>query len=275
MACELHFEVLGSGSAMNYELGQSNFRLRYGNKQVIFDLDATTLNTMGKRDFPGEVGSITDVVISHVHGDHVNGLENLGFVSYNVFGREGDQRPTIHVATEAQLEALKRAFHDKMKDQQYADNSPRQVDFDHYFGSSVGGRVRVEGMPEMCFHLTLHVQGMECYGLSVPSHGLWVSGDSREVKDFPEGTVLGFRDAAGPGSGARVHADLDLGGRSPREKAKTVLYGVGGNWRDIAHKAEALGFFGLALPGEVYIFDGNGNVKRRGRPFIHQMVSLQ
>jgi len=256
MENELEMEWIGTGSAMNYELGNSNFILSRGGSKVVVDLSANNANMLVARNC--ELGSLVNFIVTHNHGDHMDGLEGDGFLGWNALGRKDSERPTLYVASQKVLTALKSVLSEKMKDQQYPDNTPFQADLDFYFNSVTGREINISGLPTIHLHPTLHVQNMECYGLHVPEYGLWISGDTREVKDLPQGTVLAFRDAGGPRNDARVHSDLemDLVDRSVGEKAITFSYHMGGKWREAQSRQH--GFAGMAMPGDKFILDGKG-----------------
>ena len=270
MTDNLTIEWIGTGSAMNYELGNSNFILRRGNSSAVVDLSAGNANLLVARNF--ELGSLTNFIITHQHGDHMDGLEGLGFLSWNALGRKDDKRPTVYAASEVVLGALEKALYDKTKEQQLPDTTPFTANFDFYFKKVANPIIEIPGLPRIELHSTFHVQNMETYGVYVPEYGLWVSGDSREVKELPKGVVLAFRDGAGPGNLARVHADivLDLKDRPEEEKAKTYLYHLGGKWRDA--KPKQYGFAGIAMPGDKFILDGNGYKFDGSLAFTHQRV---
>jgi len=266
----LTLEWLGTGSAMNYELGNSNFILSSSSSKAVVDLSANNANMLVSRNF--ELGGLTDFIITHNHGDHVDGLEGVGFLSWNALGRKDRERPNLYVATTEMFESLAKTFYDKMKDQQDSSNNPFQADLDFYFNLVIGIDVEISGLPKMELHQTEHVQGMESYGVHVPEYGLWVSGDAREVKDLPKETVLAFRDAGGPGNEARVHSDLelDLANLPDEEKKITYLYHMGGNWRNV--KPRSHGFAGMSMPGDKYVLDGEGYQVDMSGAFIHQRV---
>ncbi|MBT3464250.1 hypothetical protein HN997_01440 [archaeon] len=270
MGNELTLEWLGTGSAMNYELGNSNFTLSRGDSKVVVDLSANNANMLVARNF--ELGSLVNLIATHDHGDHIDGLEGVGFLGWNALGREDTERPTLYVASQKLLGAVKSTLYQKMKDQQHPDNAPFQADFDFYFNTVIGEEIKIPGLPAIYLHPTLHVQDMECYGVHIPEYGLWISGDTRQVKELPEGTALAFRDAGGPGNEARVHSDLDLDliDRSADEKAITFLYHMGGTWRDSNQKQH--GFAGMAMPGDKFILDGKDYRLDTTETFIHQRV---
>jgi len=262
-------EWIGSGSAMNYELGNANFLLSAEESNVLVDISASTANLLLYRK---KLASIHHIIVTHAHGDHMDGLESLGFFNWNALGKTGDQRPTLHVPDENILQALRSSLQEKMRYQQMPDNAPFDADLDFYFRTRVGGCVEIGSLPRMLFHEASHAQGMPCYGLSVPDVGLWVSGDSRDAQPLSSDTVLAFRDTAGPDTPTRIHAslDLDFSTLDSQEKMKTFLYHLGGNWRSV--HADCRGFAGIVLPGDRFLLNKNGYVHDRSGAFTHVMV---
>jgi len=255
---------------MNYELGNSNFVLKRGDTKVVVDLSANNANMLVSRNF--EIASLEHFIITHDHGDHADGLEGVGFLGWNLLGRRDEKRPNLYVGSQVVLGQIRSTFLEKMKYQQWPDNQPFEADLDFYFNPIVGEVIDIPGLPKINLFQTLHVQNMVCYGAHVPEYGLWISGDSREVKDLPKGIVLAFRDAGGPNNETRVHADLgmDLSGRSDEEKEITFLYHMGGKWRDA--KPRDHGFKGMCMPGDGFILDGDGYFLYTGNTFTNQRV---
>ncbi len=262
-------EWIGSGSAMNYELGNANFLISNAQSGVLVDISAGTANALLHRK---RLASIQHIIVTHVHGDHMDGLEGLGFFNWNALGKTGDQRPTLHVPDERILQALRSSLYEKMRYQQMPDNAPFEADLEFYFRTRVGECVEIGSLPPILFHEALHAQGMPCYGVSVPDAGLWISGDSRDARPLPPDIVLAFRDAAGPDTPTRIHAslDLDLSALDPQEKARTFLYHLGGNWRSV--HANLCGFAGIVLPGDRFTLHEHGYAHDRGGAFTHAMV---
>ncbi len=244
----LELEWLGTGSAMNYELGNSNFLLRQGDKQVLVDLSANNANMLLHEQ---RLAGIEHVIITHVHGDHCDGLEGLGFYSWNALNRREEERPKLYVGSQAVYEGLRRIAQSKMSCQQNPDQTRFKADLDHYYEPRIGTDVRIKGLPKIVLFRTEHVWGTDCFGVHVPEYGLWISGDSREVKELPEGTTLAFRDASGSADPTRVHANLeDMKGIPEDERGHTYLYHLNGNWKEF--KRDRQGFRGFAMPGDLF-----------------------
>lgn len=71
---------LGTGSAFTVENFQTNFILESENKRLLIDAGSDTnraLHTMGMN-----YNDITDLYISHLHGDHCGGVKHLAFSTY-------------------------------------------------------------------------------------------------------------------------------------------------------------------------------------------------
>ncbi len=87
---------LGTGSAFTMDYYQSNMLVEHDDQRMMIDCggDARfSLNAQGLRAL-----DITDVYISHLHADHIGGLEWLGLISYFVRSRnDPDLRPKLHL----------------------------------------------------------------------------------------------------------------------------------------------------------------------------------
>jgi hypothetical protein len=81
--------LVGTGSAFSRRYGNTNALVEKGDTRLMIDFGFTTparLNNLGH-----SLKDITHVFISHIHADHVGGLEELAFLSYFVFKR----KPTL------------------------------------------------------------------------------------------------------------------------------------------------------------------------------------
>ncbi len=72
--------TLGSGSAFTLKNYQTSFLIETKEKKLLFDCGGDVRFAL--RDIGLTYKDITDVYISHLHGDHVGGLEWLGFTKY-------------------------------------------------------------------------------------------------------------------------------------------------------------------------------------------------
>lgn len=69
--------VLGAGSAFTYDQFQSNFLMEFGNEKILFDAGSDIRWSLKKQNV--DVNTLTGIFVSHLHADHVGGLEFLAF----------------------------------------------------------------------------------------------------------------------------------------------------------------------------------------------------
>jgi len=74
------FKALGTGSAFTLKNYQSNYLVQIGDKRFLIDCGGDIRFAL--RDQQLSYKDITDVYVSHLHNDHVGGLEYLAFCSY-------------------------------------------------------------------------------------------------------------------------------------------------------------------------------------------------
>ncbi len=77
--------VVGCGNAFSKRQFNQCFMLESGNQRLLIDFGAKVPYALDKLGI--DVKSITDVYVSHLHGDHVGGLEELAFLRYDWIGR--------------------------------------------------------------------------------------------------------------------------------------------------------------------------------------------
>jgi L-ascorbate metabolism protein UlaG (beta-lactamase superfamily) len=80
---------IGTGAAFSRRFGHTNALVEHGDLRLMIDfgfMAPIRLEEMGRR-----LDEITHVAVSHIHADHVGGLEELAFVSRFTF----EQRPTL------------------------------------------------------------------------------------------------------------------------------------------------------------------------------------
>lgn len=72
---------LGCGNAFTKKSFNQTFLLEEGDKRMLIDNGRTTPEALEAAEI--NVKSITDVYISHLHGDHIGGLEDMAFKRYD------------------------------------------------------------------------------------------------------------------------------------------------------------------------------------------------
>lgn len=87
---------LGTGSAFTMEYYQSNMLVVDGDRRLLIDCGGDVRHSLNAQKL--NALDITDVYISHLHADHIGGLEWLGLMTYFVRSRNDPSlRPRLHL----------------------------------------------------------------------------------------------------------------------------------------------------------------------------------
>jgi hypothetical protein len=103
---------LGTGSAFTLENYQSNMVVDGSDGLLLIDCGSDVRRSIADQGW--SAFDLTDVYVSHLHADHIGGLEWLGFVSY--FGRsraDPSARPRLHIRRNL-IEGLWQSLHGGM-----------------------------------------------------------------------------------------------------------------------------------------------------------------
>lgn len=199
--------------------------------------------------------TIPKVYVSHQHGDHAAGLEEMALTNYFVHG----YRPELYGAPEV-LEAV---WEHSLR--AGCDTLPgRKAELSDFFDPRPRTYSLRLGEYEIRPFRTDHVRTFQrhdwpSYGMVV--HGpegktAFVSGDSRldpEYGGIMERAEVCFHDCSLVALRDLPHASLwDLGLLPERTKAKTYLYHYGDNFDDASLQPEIARFAGLAKPAVRY-----------------------
>ena len=255
----MKLKIMGSGSAFSrcmrsgnrLPVFNSNFLICNRGRYLLIDYGRTANEAFDYLDLNRD--EIDSIIVSHLHADHVGGLEELAILNKVKFGR----RPNI-ISTDSILEklwnqtlkgGLGRLFNgDKsgaMKLEDYFVPMPAKADAWNVFPG-------FEGL-EIMMVKTRHIEGMESYGYLLRTEGrlVYLSGDT--IFD-PEKTVLYGREAdviihdvqledSGPDNEDGVHPSLrQLRGLPEAIKKKTYFYHFDVGCELPALKGEFAGF---------------------------------
>jgi ribonuclease BN (tRNA processing enzyme) len=246
---------LGSGSAFTLENFQSNMLLEIDGHRLLIDCGGDCRHALRAQNLgPADIDA---VYISHLHADHVGGLEWLALTRYFHPKR---QRPHLYVNEKLAAELWQNTLQGGLGTLQN-----RIADLDTYFEVKRLGRN--EGFDFNGAHLqtvqTVHY--MDGYEI-VPSFGLiWKAPDGRtvflttdtqfcpnQIRDFYRCADLIFHDCETGQPASGIHAHFDELVTLPVELRKRMwLY----HYRDGERpNAEAAGFAGWVEKGQTFRF---------------------
>ncbi len=180
MTTTIHW--LGNGSGLNLELNNTSFYLKgAGPRLAVVDCGYTVparLHALGLLD------KVTDIIITHLHADHVGGLETLGSLLYYALRKRGERAPTLHLATEDLARELwEHSLRAGLINGSDDANQPIDASLTTYFQVSTGPVVRIDGLPTATFLPTNHIPRMANYSLRF-DNGVYYSADSRDMPPF-------------------------------------------------------------------------------------------
>ncbi len=184
---------LGVGSAFSNINGSSNILVESGDVKWLIDCSFTCPGSLKK--FGLSLKDITHILITHLHSDHISGLEQVAFITRLVHKKA----PTL-VTTESLMDRLWRNSLSgglKYIEETPGDSDPQTLS-DFFVPRPVvpGQWFHPDGNPGLRarIHLTDHVKGVETYGLEVEEtpggrdKRFFFSGDARfDRKSIIEG----------------------------------------------------------------------------------------
>ncbi|MCB0278551.1 MAG: MBL fold metallo-hydrolase [Calditrichaeota bacterium] len=162
----MNIEFLGVGSGLSPELGNNNLLLTSdeSDRQILVDCGFSTPPELTKRE--NGLLNITDVMITHVHSDHIGGLELLGFTSFYVYRNLPDFRKiTLHFPTETLRNDVWQILEKGMENAQTVDGGNFIANLETYFDVKIGLEVNIDGFNPIKYVETTHVEHMEAYSI--------------------------------------------------------------------------------------------------------------
>lgn len=244
-----YIEWIGTGSGLNPVLGNTSFLVKGEDRTLLVDCGFTVTLELIKS---GQLKDVTDIILTHVHADHIGGLEGLGFMNYFAFKKRGDERPNLYVGTDEFAQRLwENSLRGGMEKIESDENANQGGTLDTYFRVHTGTQVHVPGLPAATLFPTLHVRGLENYGVDF-DNGIWYSGDSVELPK--QGPRLIFQDCQFFESKNDVHISYEkLKRELPTDvKSRIYLVHLGGGWDKKDAKAD--GFAGFVKPKDRFDF---------------------
>ena len=241
----MEFTFLGSGNYFTTANFHSNILVRHNDQGLLIDAGSDLKRSLPAAGFTCK--DVDTVYISHLHDDHVGGLEWLGFIRHFL----GLPKPKLFLHQEifqylwpcklaVGMDKLKTG---PMKLDDYFDVNVVEDDF--FFGDVFFRLVRVP-----------HI--MDSFGLFIPER-MWFTSDCAKVRaDLCEQAKIIFHDCEmhDPASGAHTQFD-DLLDLPDQIKSKIWLYHLHdvGEIEQVVHRnlARYHGFAGIIPCGETFI----------------------
>lgn len=222
----MEVEFLGVGSGLSPELGNNNVLLKSNtsHRQVLVDCGFSTPPELSKRS---TLNQITDILITHLHSDHIGGLELLGFTSFYVHRNlPNAKKITLHLPTATMKRDLWKSLKQGMASVHTAEAGHFEANLETYFDISIGEEVTIDGFSDLKFSETEHVKNMEAYSVWLNSE-TYYSSDTTLLP--PETATTIFQDCQLFDNPTSVHTSFtDLNnGMSDDAKTKTWLMHYG------------------------------------------------
>jgi glyoxylase-like metal-dependent hydrolase (beta-lactamase superfamily II) len=203
----MKIEFMGVGSGLSPELGNNNALIFSddSDRQLLIDCGFSTPPVLTQRE--NGLFNISDILITHIHSDHVGGLELMGFTSFYVYRNFPNFRKmTLHVPTESLKNDIWQILEKGMTNAQTAETGYFDANLETYFDISVSETIDIDGFEQIRFEETDHVKGMEAYSIWIGDK-VYYSSDT--VKLPPQNANLIFQDCQLFNSPTSVHTEFD------------------------------------------------------------------
>ena len=251
----MRLTFLGTGSAFTLSNYHSNMLMEAGGQKLLIDCGGDVRHAL--HDLSVGARDIDAVYVSHLHADHVGGLEWLALATY--FDPSKD-RPSLFIN-----EKLADELWDTCLKGGLGTLQNRIAHLDTYFEVRRIGKNKAFEFANVKYQSVQMVHYMDGYEI-VPSYGLiWHATDGRQVflttdtqfspslmKDFYADSDVILHDAETSAHRSGVHAHYDeLKSLAPEVRAKMWLY----HYQDgPLPDAKADGFAGFIEKGQVFEF---------------------
>jgi ribonuclease BN (tRNA processing enzyme) len=222
-------EFLGVGSGLSPELGNNNVLLtsEKSDRKVLIDCGFSTPPELSKRQ---DLQNITDILITHLHSDHIGGLELVALTSFYVHRimNPDSKKITLHLPTKTLKDRLWHSLKNGMESAQTVEDGYFKANLENYFDINTGKDVNIDGFDTIRYQSTNHVKNMEAYSIWLKD-AVYYSADTIELP--PKNADLIFQDCQLFESPTSVHASFsELNeGMDAEQKSKTWLMHYGFN----------------------------------------------
>jgi ribonuclease BN (tRNA processing enzyme) len=154
--CPIGMEILflGTGNAFSRQYGHTNLLLKWPSSHLLIDCGSACVGSIA--EYGISLAEITNIFITHLHGDHIHGLEELAIKNTYIY----HQKPTLYIP-----KTLEKDIWDCSLRGGLECTVAGKVGLDYYFTiEPVETTFTIEGMT---FEIipTLHIPEMKSYGL--------------------------------------------------------------------------------------------------------------
>jgi len=255
-------KFLGVGSAFYPDLGNTSILI---NDRVLIDCGSTVPAELMRLK---KIEEITDIIITHLHSDHVGGLELLGQIYYYALKK----RPRLWLTETMRRDLWEKVLRGGLEYSVSPVGSILKCELETYFNLEWGitPKPGVVGCYEVntpdvsiMLELTEHVPGMESYSM-ITDDGVIYSSDIKHclydqgyaIEEF-DGLKAIFHDCSLVDLGVQnVHPYIEslLEGIPEEYRGITWFVHYGNQYKDWEEKIQPLGFPGFVRKGQDFIF---------------------
>lgn len=258
MQTSFSMTFLGVGGGLTPEFGNNNVLVEGQHPEAVLLIDCG-FTTPPKLLEWQRLSEVRHIVITHVHADHVGGLEVVGHLSRYVT----KQRPHLYVHASLLDELWDGSLRGGMARSQNGAGEPVEMALGDFFEVHVledeAPVIRIEGLPPITLQPTLHVKGKPAFSVFL-GETVYYSSDTQLLPpgEGPNGAPLEaiFQDCQLVGGASNVHTPLEqLSREMPAErKAITHLMHYGHGWDQLDPQAQ--GFVDFVRPLQRFEFRG-------------------
>lgn len=253
MAATFSMTFLGVGSGLNPALGNNNVLVESGDRREQLLLDCGFLTTPRLKEM-GNLPDIRHIVITHVHMDHVGGLELLADFHLFVY----HQRPHLYFPLVMYEELWDHCLRGGLEASQDGDGKPLKARLETYFQVHAlreHEAIAIAGLPVLTFVPTLHIPGKPAYGYFI-GNDIYYSGDTQELppRTGPTGKPLRaiFQDCQLYDEG--VHTPLQQLDELLPSEIKAITWLMHYSEGHERYRPEEMGFAGFVRPMQRFEF---------------------